>query len=131
MTTWTIGAVSVTRVEELLGFASVPPERYLAGLDRDLLRRHLDWLVPNHYSPEHDRFITSVHSWLIRTERHTILLDCCAGNHKERPGFARFHQLDTPFLARLRAGRRGARRDRHRALHPSALGSRRLEHDAP
>jgi glyoxylase-like metal-dependent hydrolase (beta-lactamase superfamily II) len=102
VTTWTIGAVSITRVEELLGFASVPPERYLAGLDRDLLRRHLDWLVPNHYSPEHDRFITSVHSWLIRTARHTILLDCCAGNHKDRPGFARFHQLDIPFLARLR-----------------------------
>jgi glyoxylase-like metal-dependent hydrolase (beta-lactamase superfamily II) len=39
----------------------------------------------------------------VRTPRHTILVDCCAGNHKERPGFARFHQLDTPYLARLRA----------------------------
>jgi glyoxylase-like metal-dependent hydrolase (beta-lactamase superfamily II) len=101
--TWSIGAVSVTRVEELLGFASVAPERYLAGLEREVLQRHLSWLVPHHYSVEHDRFITSVHSWLIRTAWHTILLDCCAGNHKERPGFARFHQLDTPFLKRLRA----------------------------
>jgi glyoxylase-like metal-dependent hydrolase (beta-lactamase superfamily II) len=102
VTTWTIGAVSVTRVEEQLGFASFPPEQYLDGLDRDALRRHLPWLVPLHYSPEHDRLITSVHSWLIRTQRQTILLDCCAGNHKERPGLARFHRLDTPFLARLR-----------------------------
>ena len=46
--------------------------------------KHLGWLVPNHYSPEHDRLTTSVHSWLIRTRRHTILLDCCAGNHKQR-----------------------------------------------
>jgi len=101
--TWTIGAVSVTRVEEQIGFASFPPEQYLAGFERTLLQKHLPWLVPHHYSPEHDRLVTSVHSWLIRTDRHTILLDCCGGNHKERPGLARFHQRDTPYLARLRA----------------------------
>jgi glyoxylase-like metal-dependent hydrolase (beta-lactamase superfamily II) len=100
---WSVGAVSVTRVEEQIGFASFPPERYLAGFERELLQRHLSWLVPDHYSPQHDRLVTSVHSWLIRTDRHTILVDSCAGNHKERPGFARFHQLDTPYLARLRA----------------------------
>ena len=103
MATWTIGAVSVTRVEEQIGFASFPPEQYLAGFERTLLQKHLPWLVPHHYSPEHDRLVTSVHSWLIRTDRHTILLDCCGGNHKERPGLARFHQRDTPYLARLRA----------------------------
>ena len=102
MTTWTIGAVSVTRVEEQLGFASFPPEQFLAGFERELVDRHLSWLVPHHYSPEHDRLITSIHSWLIRTERHTILLDCCGGNHKERPGYPRYHQRDFPFLARLR-----------------------------
>lgn len=103
MATWTIGDVTVTRIEEQLGFASRPPEQYLDGFDRELLARHLDWLVPNHYSPKDDRLITSIHSWLIRTGRHTILLDSCAGNHKNRPGFSRFHQLDIPFLQRLRA----------------------------
>jgi glyoxylase-like metal-dependent hydrolase (beta-lactamase superfamily II) len=100
---WSVGAVSLTRIEEQIGFASFPPERYLVGFERGLLQRHLSWLVPDHYSPEHDRLVTSVHSWLIRTDRHTILVDSCAGNHKDRPGFARFHQLDTPYLARLRA----------------------------
>ena len=103
MTSWSIGAVSVTRVEEQIGFASFPPEQFFPGFDRDLLARHLSWLVPDHYSPAHDRLVTSVHSWLVRTPRHSILVDCCAGNHKERPGFARFHQLDTPYLARLAA----------------------------
>ena len=102
MATWSVGTISVTRVGEQIGFSSLPPEQFLVGFDRDLLARHLDWLVPNHYSPEHDRLITSVHSWLIRTAGHTILLDCCAGNHKDRPGFARFHRLDTPWLDRLR-----------------------------
>jgi glyoxylase-like metal-dependent hydrolase (beta-lactamase superfamily II) len=103
LATWNVGAISITRVEEQIGFASVPPEQYLSGLDRGMLEQHLGWLVPHHYAPSHDRLITSVHSWLIRTRYHMILLDCCAGNHKDRPGFARFHQLDTPFLARLRA----------------------------
>jgi glyoxylase-like metal-dependent hydrolase (beta-lactamase superfamily II) len=102
VTTWTIGAASITRVEEQTGFASVPPEQYLAGLDRTVLEQHLGWLVPHHYAPAPDRLITSVHSWLIRTKHHTVLVDSCAGNYKDRPGFARFHQLDTPFLARLR-----------------------------
>ncbi|MFL6799920.1 MAG: MBL fold metallo-hydrolase [Xanthobacteraceae bacterium] len=100
--TWTIGEVTVTRIEEQLGFAGLPPEQYLDGFDAGFAARHLDWLVPDHYSPKHDRLITSIHSWLIRTNRHTVLLDSCAGNHKDRPGFARFHQLDTPFLQRLR-----------------------------
>jgi glyoxylase-like metal-dependent hydrolase (beta-lactamase superfamily II) len=102
MATWTIGAVSVTRVAEQIGFSSWPPEKYLIGFDRALLARHRDWLVPDHYAPDHDRLITSVHSWLIRTGRHTILLDSCAGNHKDRPAQPRFHRLELPYLDRLR-----------------------------
>jgi glyoxylase-like metal-dependent hydrolase (beta-lactamase superfamily II) len=103
VSTWTIGAVTVTRVEEQLGFASFPPEAYFTGFEREVLEEHLDWLEPNHYSRAANRLITSVHSWLIRTERHTILLDSCGGNHKERSWLPRFHQLDTPWLERLRA----------------------------
>jgi hypothetical protein len=99
---WNIGNVMVTRIEEQLGFASRPPDQYLDGFERETLARHLHWLVPHHYSPEHDRLITSIHSWLIRTPHHTILLDSCAGNHKNRPGFPRFHRLDTPYSDRLR-----------------------------
>jgi glyoxylase-like metal-dependent hydrolase (beta-lactamase superfamily II) len=102
MATWKIGGTEITRVGELLGFASLPPEEFFKGFDRDFVSRHIEWLVPDHYSQEHDRLISSVHSWLIRTDRHTILLDSCVGNHKNRPGFARFHQLDTPFLRLLR-----------------------------
>jgi len=59
-------------------------------------------MAPLHYHPAEDRLVTSIHSWLIRTPRHTILLDTCSGNHKNRPWNLRFHQLDTPYLDRLR-----------------------------
>jgi glyoxylase-like metal-dependent hydrolase (beta-lactamase superfamily II) len=107
MGTWTVGGATLTRIEEQLGFASFPPQQYFAGFEREVLERHLGWLVPDHYAPGQDALITSVHAWLIRTTRHTILLDTCAGNHKDRQWWPRFHQLDTPFLERLEAA--GAR----------------------
>ena len=98
---WRIGDATITRVEEQLGPGSFPPEQYFTGFDREVLTRHLDWLAPHHYLPAQDALVTSVHSWLIRTPHHTILLDACSGNHKDRHWWPRFHQLDTPYVERL------------------------------
>ena len=107
MATWKLGDAQITRIEEMIGEASYPPAEYFSEFDRAVLERHMSWLTPNHYIPARDMLITSVHSWLIRTPRHTILLDACAGNHKQRPWWPRFHNLNTPFLERLHAA--GAR----------------------
>jgi glyoxylase-like metal-dependent hydrolase (beta-lactamase superfamily II) len=104
---WNIGSVEIHRIEEQLGIGSFPPERYFASYDADLMRQHLDWLVPNHFLPDQNAIITSVHSWLIRTGTRNILIDCCSGNHKNRYWWPRFHELDTPYLERL--GRAGVR----------------------
>jgi len=101
MTRWKIGQATITRIEEQLGPSLMPPEKQFPGFEREVLERHLDWLVPHHYDPRLDCVVSSIHSWLIQTPRHTILLDGCCGNHKERPWVPRFHQLDTPFLERL------------------------------
>ena len=44
----------------------------------------------------------SLHSWLLRTPRHTILVDTCVGNHKTRSR-KMWDNLDTPWLDRLKA----------------------------
>jgi glyoxylase-like metal-dependent hydrolase (beta-lactamase superfamily II) len=44
-----------------------------------------------------------IHTWVLRTRHHTILIDSCAGNHKNRPSVPRFHQLNLPFLEGLAA----------------------------
>jgi glyoxylase-like metal-dependent hydrolase (beta-lactamase superfamily II) len=89
--------------EEQLGRVGLPVDRFLVGFDREVFNRHAAWLAPNHYSPEHDRLVSSIHSWLLRTPRHTILVDGCCGNHKNRPWMERFHRLNTPWLDNLRA----------------------------
>ena len=103
MQTWTLGGTTVTRIEEQVGPNDSTAEQFLAGLVRERFAAHLPWMAPTHYDPAGDKLITSNHSWLIRTGRHTILLDSCAGNHKPRPWLPRFHMLDIPFLERLRA----------------------------
>jgi glyoxylase-like metal-dependent hydrolase (beta-lactamase superfamily II) len=101
--TWHVGACTVTRIEEQLGPASFAPAQYFDRFDPELLVRHQSWLEPHHYLGASGQLVTSVHAWLIRTPRHTILVDACSGNHKQRPWWPRFHELNTPFLERLAA----------------------------
>src|SRR4026207_2267057 len=100
MTTWTIGAATVTRGEEQLGLTHQPREKHFRHLERDVLERHRGWLAPDHYSPQHDRFVTSVHSWLIRLGDLTILLDTCGGNHQDPLWTHRRPHLAPPYLRR-------------------------------
>ncbi len=100
--TWTVGSTSFTRIEEQVGPNDLEADAFLPDLSRERFERHMHWLAPNHYDAATNKLITSNHSWLIRNGEHTILLDSCAGNHKERPWLPRFHQLQTPFLQRLR-----------------------------
>ncbi len=47
--------------------------------------------------------IFSIHSWLLKTKYHTILIDTGAGNNKKRPFTPYFDQLDSPYLKNLSA----------------------------
>lgn len=102
MSVWNIGGAAVTRIDEGLGLSSVGPELFLDPFDADIFRSHMEWLAPIHYNAGANKLVSSIHSWLIRTPDLTILLDTCSGNHKDRPFNKRFHQLETPYLERLR-----------------------------
>jgi glyoxylase-like metal-dependent hydrolase (beta-lactamase superfamily II) len=94
-----IGDVEVTRIEEAI---LREPTTLFSEWRDEILDEHR-WMVPNCFEVAAGTFLASIHSWLVRTKRHTILIDSCAGNHKERPLSPRFHQLNTPFLDRLQA----------------------------
>jgi len=102
MTTIRLGETTVARVYELMG-PGFPANRLLPDWDPEILKEHGGWLSPNYYEAATGSFISSIHSWVIRTKHHTILVDTCCGNAKNRPGFDRFHMLDTAYLDRLRA----------------------------
>ena len=101
-----LGPYAIRRVEESL--QAIPPTVLLPRLDPAVLEEHRGWLVPDHMTPD-GLLRLSIHSWLLRTPHHLILIDACAGNHKprSRPEQAGFANLDTPYLERLAAA--GAR----------------------
>ena len=69
----------------------------------DFWRAHLTHvLINDEQEPGSDRLIGSVHTWIVRTGRHTILIDSCIGNDKERPTRPQFHRLRSGYLADLR-----------------------------
>ena len=97
-----IGDVRVTRIEEQMG-PGFPAKDFFPEFEADTFAAEQHWLAPSYYVPESGRLLASIHSWLVRTDKYTILIDACSGNHKPRPGMPRFDMLNTKYLDRLRA----------------------------
>ena len=102
MTTFTVGSASITRIEESsgLGFKA---NVLFPDWSAEAVEKHRSWLVPDHFVETRERLVLSVHSWLIRTRHHNILVDTCGGDDKERPDFLAFHQKKKGYLDRLAA----------------------------
>jgi glyoxylase-like metal-dependent hydrolase (beta-lactamase superfamily II) len=75
----------------------------LPGAPPDLIAENADWLKPAFVDPADDRLILSFHSFVLRTGRHTILVDSCIGDDKERPARPNWHRRKGDYLQRLGA----------------------------
>jgi hypothetical protein len=100
-----IGEISITQVIEQRG-ASFAPESLFPGWDPAILQQHRTLMVPACFDEREGRLISSIHRWVLRTRHHTILIDSCAGNHKNRPSVPRFHQLNRPLSMEYKTARR-------------------------
>jgi glyoxylase-like metal-dependent hydrolase (beta-lactamase superfamily II) len=100
--TLTIGAASAVRIEEMVD-TTFTAAGFFPAFDPEAMRRHMSWLAPTYYRPERDALVFSMHSWVVRTGRHAVLIDTCVGNDKDRMPRTHWHALQTPFLERLRA----------------------------
>ena len=95
-------------IEGVLELPRVPIrlEEMLPASSGALIDAESHWLEPRfaHRGRSGDwiGFLT-FQSYLVRTAHHTILVDTCVGNHKDRGGYEPFHGMDTPWLDRLAA----------------------------
>lgn len=102
MQTWQIGTSTVTRIEELSG-PLFDPTTFFPDYDPEVIDKHHAWLFPNHMSASGDRIIASIHSWLIQTPHHNLLIDSCIGNDKDRMPFRDWDHMQTPYMDNFRA----------------------------
>jgi glyoxylase-like metal-dependent hydrolase (beta-lactamase superfamily II) len=99
---WQVGQARITRIEELIG-PLFDPVRFLPNYDPAVFEAHRSWLYPNHVDAASGNLIASMHSWLIETPHHNILVDTCIGDDKERMPYRNWHRMKTPWLANLAA----------------------------
>jgi len=102
LTTLAIGEATVTRIPEL-ALGNATPAGLFPDWDPEILADSRDWLSPGAMDPARERLAMSVHAWLVKTGRHTLVIDAGIGNGKNRPFTPGFNHLASPFLDRLRA----------------------------
>lgn len=95
-----IGDITIDKVVDLAG-AGFVGKQLLPDLDPSVVEQHKSWLEPDHVDPANGRFVMSIHSWVVRTGRHVMLIDTCLGNDKERPDRPFWHRRQGDFLQKL------------------------------
>jgi glyoxylase-like metal-dependent hydrolase (beta-lactamase superfamily II) len=68
---------------------------FFPTLTREQLDENRSWLAPEFLDPVSGKLVFCVQSFLIRTPRHTILVDSCVGNHKPRPARPFWNMMNT------------------------------------
>lgn len=100
MVRFKIGKVTATLVQEMVDHSFDFLKFFPLATEGDLAA-NVSWMAPGHYDSATGRILLSMHSWLLDTGEHKILIDGCVGNGKDRPGRPDWCGLETPFLDRL------------------------------
>lgn len=76
-----LGGINISRVEEMIW--KISPRFLFPGLQNEFFEPYRDWLMP-HFLTEDFKLNLSIHTFVIRTAHHTILVDTCIGNDRKR-----------------------------------------------
>lgn len=96
---WTVGKVRITKVVELETVGSTRFILPLAGREEIL---DLPWLIP-HFANDEGRLKMSIHSLLVETPEHRIIVDTGLGNDKQGRNVPAWNNRQDPFLEKLTA----------------------------
>jgi len=98
--TWQLGDIRISKIPEVPLSGNHPAKLYPDGWDEDWFAPLFQRLDSN--SLRSDGFLEqSVHSWLVQTPQHNILIDTATGNGKHFPELPIFDQLNTKWLEHL------------------------------
>ena len=87
-----IGDFEVHRIAEYEG-PFIAPETFFPDFDAEVVRSNPGHLGAKLIDAATGNLLFSFHSFVVKTGRHTILIDSCLGNDKERPTRPQFHRL--------------------------------------
>jgi glyoxylase-like metal-dependent hydrolase (beta-lactamase superfamily II) len=91
---WNVGKVKITKIVEL---ETVGSTRFILPLASNEEIRKLPWLIP-HFATEEGRLKMSIHSLVVETPSHRIVVDTGLGNDKEGRKVPTWNNRQDPFL---------------------------------
>lgn len=94
--TFSVGDLTVHRVIETEGAVDGPgfkPLNFFPTLTQEQLDENRSWMEPGFLDPATGHLILCIQSHIVRTRHHTILVDSCVGNHKERVNYPFWSQM--------------------------------------
>ena len=97
-----IGEIEIHRVLEMV----MPFDRrtFFPNTSDEAWAPYRSWLEPDALDPQSDSLLFPMQSYVVRTAHHTVLIDTCVGNHKERPKRPSWHlKTDDTYLRGLAA----------------------------
>src|SRR5712692_7889722 len=97
-----IGDVTVTKVVEL-DRSSYDVAAMLPESTPERIAAHRDWLGPGLVDAATGVHKASIHSYVVRTPQHTVVIDTCVGNDKPRNGVQPWHMRSGSYLVDLSA----------------------------
>jgi glyoxylase-like metal-dependent hydrolase (beta-lactamase superfamily II) len=101
-----IGEFEISRIADYEG-PFLGAAEFFPDFDPAVVEEHAALLGPRLLEPGTNKLMFSFHSFVVRTGRHTILIDSCIGNDKERPTRPQFHRMHSLFVDDL--GRLGVK----------------------
>jgi glyoxylase-like metal-dependent hydrolase (beta-lactamase superfamily II) len=102
ITAFAVADLTVHRVLESEG-PFLPALDVFPDLDPTILAENRGWLMPKALDAK-DMLLMCVQSYVVRTPHHTIMIDTCVGNDKERPARPAWHRrVDATYMRNLAA----------------------------
>jgi glyoxylase-like metal-dependent hydrolase (beta-lactamase superfamily II) len=95
---WRVGRVKVTKIVEM---ETLGGTRFILPQATADEVKKLPWLVPD-FANEEGRLKMTIHSLIVETPAHRIVVDTGLGNDKQGRGVPTWNGLNTPYLAQLR-----------------------------
>ena len=98
---WQLGDITLHRIIEDQS-ALMPIRDFLPNLSEEVLAQNRDALLKAGAIDKLDQIILCFQSYVVKTPHHTILVDSCLGNHKNRPNRPRWHnKTDSTYMTAL------------------------------
>jgi glyoxylase-like metal-dependent hydrolase (beta-lactamase superfamily II) len=98
-----VGNLAISRIIEME--QDFPAREFFPDTSEADWAPHRDWLIEEKaLIAASDSILLPMQSYVVRTSHHTILVDTCIGNHKERPSRPTWHQkTDQTYMNNLAA----------------------------